>query len=86
LTIAAVAANQHHDYAKSLGATYVFDDKKDSVVEDIIVALKGTEIAGAYAAVAHEQTVTACAQVVSKFGGGKIVSTRRRGCRITCKL
>ena len=71
-----MAANQHHDYAKSLGATYLFDYKKDSVVEDIIAALKGTEIAGAYDAVAHEQTVTACAQVVSQLGGGKVVSTR----------
>jgi len=71
-----VAANYHHDYAKSLGATYVFDYKKDSVVEDIIAALKGTEIAGAYDAVAHEQTIRACAQVVSQLGGGKVVSTR----------
>jgi NADPH:quinone reductase-like Zn-dependent oxidoreductase len=75
LTVAAVAANQHHDYAKSLGATYVFDYKKDSVVEDIIAALKGTEIAGAYDAIAHEQTIKACAQVVSQLGGGKVVSS-----------
>ena len=71
----AVASNQHHDYAKSIGATYVFDYKKDSVVEDIITALKGTEFAGAYDAISHEQTVKACAQVVTQLGGGKVVST-----------
>jgi NADPH:quinone reductase-like Zn-dependent oxidoreductase len=77
LIVAAVAPTQHHGYAKNLGAAYVFDYKKDNVVEDIIAALKmaGTEIAGAYDAIAHEETVKACAQVVSQLGGGKVVST-----------
>jgi NADPH:quinone reductase-like Zn-dependent oxidoreductase len=75
LTVATVAPSKHHDYAKSLGATYVFDYKKDNVVEDIVAALKGAELAGAYDAIAHERTIKACAQIVSQLGGGKVVST-----------
>jgi hypothetical protein len=53
----------------------MYSNTRRTVSSRIIAALKGTEIVGAYDAIGHEQTVKACAQVVSQLGGGKVVST-----------
>lgn len=45
--VAAVASGKNQEFCKSVGADFVFDYTKDSVVEDVVGALKGMECVGA---------------------------------------
>lgn len=74
--VAAVASSRNHDFCKDLGASYVFDYTKDTVVDEIVEALKGKEVAGAFAAMAQApETVIKSAQIVSRLGGRKFLAT-----------
>lgn len=73
--VATTASEHNHDYVKSLGATYVFDHKSASVVEDIVKALQGKKFAGVYDAISEEATIQKSAEVASKLDGNKFVST-----------
>jgi NADPH:quinone reductase-like Zn-dependent oxidoreductase len=44
--VATTASSRNHDYCTSLGAKYVFDHTKASVVDDIVMALKGKNFGG----------------------------------------
>ena len=44
----AIASKRNFDYCRQLGATEVVDYRTPSVVDDMVEALKGTEVAGAY--------------------------------------
>lgn len=73
--VAATASGHNLEYLKNLGADYVFDHKSESVVDDIVIALKDKEFAGAFDAVAAPDSVIKCAQVASRLGGNKFVAT-----------
>ncbi|WP_068088888.1 zinc-binding alcohol dehydrogenase family protein [Novosphingobium rosa] len=47
--VVATASPANFDYVKSLGASLVFDYRSNSVVADIVAALRGHEVAGALA-------------------------------------
>ncbi|OCK77228.1 zinc-binding oxidoreductase CipB [Lepidopterella palustris CBS 459.81] len=73
--VAATASAHNFDYLKGLGADYVFDARKEDVVDDIVTTLKGKEFGGAFAAISEPDTIRKCAQIASKLGGNKFVAT-----------
>lgn len=74
--VAAVASTRNHGLCKDLGASYVFDYAKETVVDDVVEALQGREFAGAFAAMAQApETVVKSAQIVSRLDGRKFLAT-----------
>ncbi|KAH8662460.1 zinc-binding oxidoreductase CipB [Xylariales sp. PMI_506] len=63
--IATTASPHNHEYVKSLGAEWAFDYRSDSVVQDIISALKGLDFVGVYDATAGNATQEASVQIVN---------------------
>lgn len=53
--VATTASAHNLDYCRSTGADHAFDYKTESVVEDVVKALKGKEFAGAFAAVMGDE-------------------------------
>lgn len=76
LTVAATAGERNLEYVRSIGADHAFDYRSESVVGDIIGALKGKgKFAGAFAAVMGREVYFACAEVCVALGGKQTVST-----------
>ena len=76
ITVFATASPRNFDFVRSLGAAQVFDYSKPDVVNDIIDALKGTELVGAYDVVGSPATVKKSAEVVKAIRGeGFVAST-----------
>jgi NADPH:quinone reductase-like Zn-dependent oxidoreductase len=73
--VATTASSHNLDYCKTIGAKYVFDHAKDSVVEDITTALKGVDFGGVFCAIINPDVIIKCAQIASELGGNKFVST-----------
>lgn len=73
--VAATAGSGNQDYCTSLGAKYVFDHTKDSVVDDIVAALKGKDFAGVFNAIIGEEAMAKCGQIASQLDGNHFVST-----------
>lgn len=68
-----VASSHNFDFCKSVGATEVFDYKKDSVMDDVVNAVKktGGEFAGLYDAISvQDQSFKYSIPIVEKLGGG----------------
>jgi NADPH:quinone reductase-like Zn-dependent oxidoreductase len=55
--VATTASSHNLEYCKTLGAKYVFDHAKDSVVEDITTALKGVDFGGAFCAIRDSDVI-----------------------------
>ena len=72
---------KNNDYVATLGASQAFDYNSPTVVQDIVAALKGKSMAGAYAignvAAANNgvSCVTQCIEIVEKSDGNKFVAT-----------
>ncbi|KAI9739701.1 MAG: hypothetical protein M1834_006420 [Cirrosporium novae-zelandiae] len=64
------ASSRNHDYVKSLGAAYAFDHTHPDVVDQIIKILSGGKLAGVFDCISEEKTARACAEILSRFGGG----------------
>ena len=74
--VATTASSHNLEYCKAIGAKYAFDHTRESVVEDIITALKDVDFGGVLAATFMAPEVTQqCGQVASKLGGHKFVAT-----------
>jgi len=73
--VATTAGSKNLEYCKSLGAKYAFDHTKEDVVEEITTALKGVDFAGVFCAIMVPDVIKQCAQIASKLGGNKFVST-----------
>ncbi len=78
------ASPKNFDYVRKLGASQVFDYNSQTIVDDLIDALKGRTIAGAMA-IGNALTVgngaaaaAACLEVVDKSDGVKFVSMALR--------
>lgn len=68
------ASKHNHDMCKALGAARVFDHTSNTVVDEIVDALKGKTVAGAYDAIATGGTIEKCAEVLSRAQGNKFVA------------
>jgi NADPH:quinone reductase-like Zn-dependent oxidoreductase len=75
--VATTASSRNHEYCKSLGAAYVFDYTKDSVVDDIVSTLKGKDFAGVFDAVSKPDSLTMNVQIITRLGGPKLLQTVR---------
>lgn len=70
MTVATTAGAQNHNLVKSLGATYVFDHKKPNATGEILNVLKPGDVV--FDCIGTASTQEACAEIVSKLGGGKL--------------
>ena len=66
------ASPRNFDYVKRLGAAEAFDYRSDSVVDDIVAALKGKKLAGAVAF--GTTSAEACIKIASKADGKRFVA------------
>ncbi|RDW58274.1 hypothetical protein BP5796_12204 [Coleophoma crateriformis] len=70
--VVSTASSSNAEYVKSLGATFVFDHKDPNVVSDILKLFETETIGGIVDCVALDTTQRACAEILSKLGGGKL--------------
>ncbi|KAJ6102527.1 alcohol dehydrogenase [Penicillium sp. IBT 16267x] len=69
LEVVTTASSANHEYVKSLGASYVFDYKDSSAVDQITSYLKpGDYIVDC---ISSKETQTSCGEILQKIGGGK---------------
>lgn len=50
-------------------------DKSETIVEDIVKALKGKDFAGAFDAIIGPETYVKCAEITHQLGGTQILQT-----------
>ena len=77
LEVATTASGHNLEQMRSLGAKYVFDYTKQSVMDDVIGALQGVDFAGAFCAIIEPEVIRQCAQIAHKLGGNKFVANVR---------
>lgn len=75
LEVATTASVKNADYCRSIGADYVFDYKTETIVDDVIKALKGKDFAGVFAAVMGEDVYIKSAEIAIGLGGKQMVAT-----------
>ncbi|KAH8704868.1 chaperonin 10-like protein [Talaromyces proteolyticus] len=76
--VVTTASPKNFDYVKSLGAAQVFDYNAEDVVDKLIEALRGKEVAGVLDTINYYGTFQKCVDVLQKAnGGGFIASTER---------
>ena len=68
----AAAGKANQEYCRELGAVQVFDHSNDTVVEDMVAALKGKNVEGGFCAHVDNEAVRKCAVVVDRAGGKKV--------------
>jgi len=84
--VATTASAHNLEFLRSLGAKYVFDRSKETVVEDITTTLKGTEFGGCLVAAAFSSDafgkmnlespeILQCGEIAKKLGGNMFVQT-----------
>ena len=75
LEIATTCSARNFDYCREVGADYVFDYNSESVVDDIVGALKGKDFAGVFDAIIDPQTYIKGAEIAHQLGGKQMVAT-----------
>ena len=84
--VATTASSHNMESLRSLGAKYVFDRKKSTIIEDIVTALKDTEFGGCLVAAAFNKDslgkvslesseILQCGEIAKKLGGNMFVQT-----------
>lgn len=72
-TVLTTASPKNFEYCRKLGAKSCFDYHDDDVEEQIVKAVEGKTVAGAYHASGGKAAVQACARIVDKAKGKAIV-------------
>lgn len=70
LEVITTASSANHRYVKSLGASYVFDYRDSSTVDQITRLLKPGDYI--FDAISSQETQTTCGEILEKIGGGKL--------------
>jgi len=73
--VATTCSGHNIQHCKDIGADHVFDHTKETVVEDILKALKGQESAGVFDAIMAADTLVKCAEIAHRLGGKKHLAT-----------
>jgi len=68
LTVATTASAHNLDFMKNLGATFAFNHKDPNVITNILKIVKAGDVA--YDCIGTPETQLACAEILSKIGGG----------------
>ncbi|KAK5172997.1 uncharacterized protein LTR77_003119 [Saxophila tyrrhenica] len=76
-TVITTASPGNFEYCRKLGASKVFDYHDDDVEDQIVDALKGMTVVGAFHAVGGDGAVQACARIVDRTKGKATVVTVR---------
>lgn len=71
-------STKNFDYVKNLGASHVFDYHSDTVVDDLVGALKDKIIAGEFDAIGLHGALQNCVEVVNRSSGNKFVAMAQR--------
>ena len=66
MEVIATASKRNHDLCKKLGASQVFDYSSPTIIDELVDAFKGKDLAGAYDAISEQNTIKACAEVVGR--------------------
>ncbi|KAK5686145.1 hypothetical protein LTS10_002259 [Elasticomyces elasticus] len=77
LDVVVTASPKNFDYCKNLGAKRCFNYRDTDVEDQIVKALEGKTVVGAYHAVGPDGAVQACARIVDRTKGKAIVVTVR---------
>ena len=77
LDVVTTASPRNFKYCKDLGAKQCFDYHDSDVEDQIVKALEGKTVVGAYHAVGADGAVQACARIVDRTKGKSIVVTVR---------
>ncbi|KAK5108644.1 hypothetical protein LTR62_008135 [Meristemomyces frigidus] len=77
LRVIATASPRNFEYCCKLGASECFDYHDSDVEDQIVTALKGKTVAGAYHAVGADGAVQSCARIVERTKGKAVVVTVR---------
>jgi len=64
--VIATASPRNHELVKKLGASQIFDYNSPTVVDDIVAASQGREIAGAYDTISEPDTQRTTAEILTK--------------------
>ncbi|KAH7417726.1 zinc-binding oxidoreductase CipB [Cadophora sp. MPI-SDFR-AT-0126] len=72
--VVTTASAKNFEYVKNLGASQVFDYNSKTVVEDLIEALEGKDMAGVFDGVGFYGAFEACVAVISKTKGSKFIA------------
>ena len=77
ITVVTTASTRNFEYAKSLGASHVFDHSSPTVVSDIVALLRDSKLrfVGVLDAITDENTVVKSGAVASEVNGRKFVAT-----------
>lgn len=75
MEVVTTASKHNFGLCKAVGAHQVFDRERDSVVDEIVAALQGKHLVGAFNAVGVQDAVQACIDVVVRTNGRKFVAT-----------
>lgn len=70
----AVASRKNHDMVESIGAVQCFDQNDSNVVEEMVSALKGKHVVGAFDAISKETTVPRLCEILAKSDGRRYVA------------
>lgn len=73
--IATTVNLRNFEFGKNLGAKYVFDRDSESVVDDVVNALKDEKFAGVYSSFFVEDSVRKTADIASRLDGNKTLTT-----------
>ena len=73
--VVSTASVTNHAFVKAMGAEMVFDYKSETVVEDIVKALEGKELAGVYDAISETTSFDAIAAILTKLEAKVPVAT-----------
>lgn len=68
---------------KSLGAKHVFDYAEETVVDDIVSLLNGSEFVSGYDTIPTLETLKASANIVHRLGEGKLARVLPRALDIS---
>ena len=68
------ASPKNFDYVKKLGASQAFDYNSETVVDELVEALKGREVAGAFDCIGKNGAVESCAAVLRRSEGNRFVA------------
>ncbi|TKA76528.1 hypothetical protein B0A55_05668 [Friedmanniomyces simplex] len=73
--VATTCSGHNFEYCKDLGADYVFDHTKETVVDDVVKALKGKESAGVFEAIMAADALVKSAEIAHRLEGKKHLAT-----------
>lgn len=74
LKVITTASKKNLGYVRSLGATWAFDYRSESVARDIVYVLRDTKFMGAYDAISLSETLGPVGEIVHSLGGGKVAT------------